>query len=97
MLYNTIGTLNAALDIIRVQTLGHVLDGATDGVAAIQCTLRTTQHFDTLDVIDIHDTGLRAIQVNIIEIDTDTGLETRNRILLANTTDKCGQRRVGAA
>src|SRR5690606_18888790 len=37
----------------RGQLAGHVLDGAADGVAAVQRALRAAQHFDAFDVVDV--------------------------------------------
>jgi hypothetical protein len=72
-----------------------VLDRTTDGIAAIQRTLRAAQHLDTLHVVDVQHRALRARQVDIIEVQGDALLEARQRILLADTADERRERGVG--
>src|SRR3546814_17981613 len=59
--------------------------------------MRPAQHLDPLDVVYVEHRGLRAVQINVVEIDADACLETRHRILLADAADARGERRVGAA
>ncbi len=87
---------HTGLDVIG-EAFGDILHGATDGVAAIKRTLRTAEYLDALEVIDVENRGLGPVEVNVIDIDTDTGLETRHRILLADTANEGGDRTVGAA
>src|SRR3546814_3448692 len=68
-----------------------------DRVAAVERALRPAQHLDPLDVVYVEHRGLRAVQINVVEIDADACLETRHRILLADAADERGERRVGAA
>ena len=78
------------------QTFCDIFDGTADGVAAIECALRTTQHFDPLDIINVQNCPLRAVEIDIVEVDTDAGFKAGNRILLAHAADERGQRRIGA-
>jgi hypothetical protein len=88
----------AQLDMrLVVQLLRHIFDRAADGVAAIERTLRPAQHLDPLDIIDIQHGGLRAVEIDIIEIDAHALLEARNRVLLAHAADKGRKGGVGAA
>ena len=76
---------------------GDVFDRAADRVAAVQRSLRAAQHFDPFDVVDVEHRALRAVEVDVVEIEADALLEAGDRILLADAADEGGQRRVGAA
>ena len=87
---------------VEVRTLGgdpagHILHGAANRVAAVEGSLRTPQDFDPLDVVNVEHRGLRAVEVDIVEIDTDALLKPGNRVLLADAANECGQGGVGAA
>ena len=73
------------------QTLGHIFDRTTDGIASIKRALWTAQNFDAFDFIYIENGSLWAVQINVVEINADAGFETRHGILLADAADKCGQ------
>ncbi len=79
------------------ERLGHVLDRAADRVAAVQRALRAAQHFEALDVVNVEHGALRAGHVHVVNVETDAGLETPERVLLADAADEGDQRRVGAA
>ena len=82
--------------ILRQQA-GDIFHRAADGVAAIQRALRTAQHLDPLHIVDVQHCGLRAVEIDIVEIDAHTLLEAGNRVLLADAADEGRKRRVGAA
>ena len=67
---------------------GHIFDRAADRVAAVKRALRTAQHLDALDVVDVEHRRLRAVEVDVVEIEADALLETRDRVLLANAADE---------
>ena len=79
------------------QALGDILHRAADGVATVERALRTAQHLDALDVVDVEDGGLRTVEVDVVEIDADALLEAGDRILLPDAADEGAERRVGAA
>ena len=79
------------------QTAGDVFDCPADSIAAVQRALRTAQNFDPLDVVDVEHRGLRAIEINVVEIKADALFEARYRVLLPDPADKGGERRVGPA
>ena len=76
---------------------GHIFDRAADGVAAVKRALRAAQDFDPIDVVDVEHRRLRAVEVDVVEIDADAVFEAGDRILLADAADEGGERRVGAA
>ena len=76
---------------------GDVFDSATDRVAAVERALRAAQDFDALDVEHVKDGALRTVEIDVVDIDADTGFETGNRILLADTADEGGEGGIGAA
>ena len=78
----------------RAKRLGHVLDGAADGVAAVERALRAAQHFDAADVEDVEHRTLRASDIDVVNIEAHAGLEAPQRILLADAADEGDQRRV---
>ena len=78
------------------QRTGDVFDSATDGVATVERALRAAQDFDALDVEHVKDGALRTVEIDVVNIDADTGFETGNRVLLADTADEGGERGVGA-
>ncbi|MNQ44173.1 hypothetical protein D3C85_579200 [compost metagenome] len=82
---------------VLTQALGHVLDRAADGVAAIEGALRPAQDFQPLDVEDVQDRALRTGHINVVDIEADPRLEAPQRVLLADAADEAGQGRVGAA
>ena len=75
----------------------HVLDGAADGVAAVQRALGPAQHLDALDVEDVEHRALGAGDIDVVHIKSHAGLEAPKRILLADTADEADQGGVGAA
>ena len=79
------------------ERLGDVFHRAANGVPAVERTLRSAQHFDALDIEHVEYAALWAIQIDVIEIDADAGLEATNRILLADAADEGGECRIGAA
>src|SRR3546814_1786820 len=52
-----------------------VFDRAADRVAAVERALRPAQHLDPLDVVYVEHRGLRAVQINVVEIDADARSE----------------------
>ena len=76
---------------------GDIFDRAADRVAAVERALRPAQHLDPLDVVNVEHGGLRAVEIDVVEIEADAGLEAGDRILLADAADEGGQGRVGAA
>ena len=80
---------------IERQAPRDVFDRAADRVATIERALRTAQDFDALDIIDIQHGGLRAVEIDIVEIDADALFEARNGVLLADPADEGRQRRIG--
>ena len=91
-----IGAAHLQAEIVG-QALGHILDRAAHGVAAIERALRTAQNFDAFDVIDVEHRTLRAVEVHVVEVDADALFKARNRILLANAADEGRKGGVGAA
>jgi hypothetical protein len=81
-----VGPLSLAAGLVS-EALGHVLDRAADGVAAVQRALRAAQHFDALDVEHVEHRALRAIDVDVVDIEADAGLVAPQRILLADAAD----------
>ena len=77
--------------------LGHIFDRTPDRIAPVKRPLRSAQHFDPLDVVDIEHSGLRAVEIDIIEIQADAAFEARNWILLSDPADECCESRIGAA
>src|SRR3546814_14994792 len=69
---------------IGVELPRDVLDRAADGVAAVKRALRTAQHLDALHIVDVEHGGLRTVEVHVVEIEADAGLEARDRVLLAD-------------
>ena len=87
LVIGAIGRADLEVGLVR-KRLGHVLHRAADGVAAVERALRTAQHFDALDVVDVEHRRLRAVEIDVVEIDADALLEARNRILLADAADE---------
>ena len=79
------------------QTAGHIFDRAANRIAAIKCALWAAQNLDALDIVDFQDRALRPVQIDIIQIDADTGLEPGHRILLPHAANERGKSVVGAA
>ncbi len=77
------------------QTTGHIFDGATHGVSAVERSLWTAKHFDALDVVDIQQRSLGTRHVDVIDVNRHALLETRERILLTHPPDKSSQGGVG--
>src|SRR3546814_21194699 len=73
-----------------------VFDRAADRVAAVERALRPVQHLDPLDVVYVEHRGLRAVEINVVDIDAEACLEPRHRNLLAEAADERGERRVVA-
>src|SRR3546814_2735738 len=48
-------------------------------------------------VVDVEHRRLRAVEIDVVEIDADPGLEARHRVLLADAADEGGEGRIGAA
>ena len=66
----------------------HILDRAANRIAAVKCALRTTQHLNTFDIIQIEYRRVRAVEINIINVQANTGFITRNRILLSDAANE---------
>ena len=96
MVVGAVGSANLHLGFVR-QPCGHVFDCAADRVAAVKRALRPAQHFDPLDIIDVENSGLRAIEIDIVHIQTDARLEAGDRVLLSHAADEGGQRRIRTA
>ncbi len=79
------------------ETLGHVLDRAADGVAAVERALRTAQDLDATHIEDVEHGALRASDIDVVDIEAHARLEAPERILLADAADEGDQGRVGAA
>ena len=79
------------------QPAGHIFDRAANRVAAVEGSLRAAQDLDALDVVNVQDRRLRPVEINVVEINADTLLETRDWVLLADTADEGGQGGIGAA
>ena len=58
--------------------------------------MRTAQDFDPVDIINVEHGALRTVEIDVVDIDADTGFKTGNRVLLANAANEGGQRRIGA-
>src|SRR5206468_311116 len=54
----------------------HIFDCAANGIAAVERTLRSAQHLDPLDVVDIEQRRLGTVEVDVVEIQTDALLES---------------------
>ena len=59
--------------------------------------MRTAQHLDPLDIVNIEHGSLGGVEIDVVDIEPDASLETRDRILLADAADKGCQRRIRTA
>ena len=85
-----IGRRDIAVALARL--LGIELDGAADGVPAGQRALWTAKNFDPVKIQKVKDrTGQRGV-VDVVDIQTDARLERGVEVVLANATDRSGQR-----
>ena len=91
-----IGRLGLDLQLIG-QPGGHIFDRTADRVAPIERALRPAKHLDALHIVNVEQRSLRAIEIDVVDIDADARLETGHRILLADAANEGGERRVGAA
>ncbi len=76
---------------------GDILDRAANRVAAIERALGPAQDFDPFNVENVQDRALRTGDIDVVDIETDTGLEAPERILLADAANEGDQRGVGTA
>ena len=91
-----IGRLGLDLQLIG-QPGGHIFDRTADRVAPIERALRPAKHLDALHIVNVEQRSLRAIEIDVVDIDADARLETGHRILLADAANEGGERRIGAA
>ena len=96
LIVGAVSRANLDRGVLR-QSPGDVFYRAADRVAAVERALRAAQHLDPLDVVDVEHRGLRAVEIDIIQIDADALFEARHRILLTDTADEGGERRIGGA
>ncbi len=71
----------------------HVLDGAADGVLAVQGALGSAQHLDPLHVVDVEQRALGAGDVDVVDVQPDAGVHAPQRVRLADAADEGRQRR----
>ncbi len=74
-----------------------VLDGAGDGVLAVQRALRPAQHFDALHIVNIEQRTLRTRDINIIDVNANARFEAPQRIVLSDAADVCVDGAAGGA
>ena len=96
LIISTIGGPRLERRFVR-QPFGYIFDRTADGVAPVERALRAAQDFDPFDIINVENGGLWPVEIDIVEIDADALLETRNRVLLADAANEGGERRVGSA
>ena len=84
------------LRLVR-QPACDVLDRTANGIAAVQRALRTAEHFDAINLVEIEYRRMWTIEIDVIDIQPDTRLEAGDRVLLADAANERGQSRVGAA
>jgi hypothetical protein len=65
----------------------HILDRAGDGVFAVQRALRTAEHFDALDIVNIQQRALRTRDVHVVDVNADAGLEAPQRVVLSHAAN----------
>ena len=82
-----IGGVDVAVGLLA-GLLREQLDGAADRVLAGQGALRTAQHLDTVEVGHVEVRAEQQAVVDIIHIDTDTRLEARMAVALADTANE---------
>src|SRR5207248_8548544 len=63
-------------------SLCDIFDRAADGVAAVERSLRAAQHLNPLDVVDVEQRCLGAVEIHVVEIEADALLEPGDRVLL---------------
>ena len=82
---------------VGVDPARHVLDGATDRVAAVKRTLRAAQHLDAIDFVQVENGRVRPVEVDVVDVEAHARFEAGDRILLADAADEGRQRRIRAA
>ena len=75
------------------QRAADVFDGAADGVLAVERALRSAQHFDARDVVDVEQRALRPGDVDVVDVEADAGIDAPQRIGLADAAHERGERR----
>ncbi len=81
-----------AIDLGR-QPARDVFDRTADGVLAVERALWTAQNFDALNVEHVEQGTLRARDVDVVEIEPDTRINTPQRVGLADAANEHRERR----
>ena len=63
-------------------------DGAADRVAAEKSALRSAQHFDRLQIEQVHDRADRAGDVHLIQVQADAGIGVQREVDLADAANE---------
>ncbi|MDR6137423.1 hypothetical protein QE438_000727 [Pseudoxanthomonas sp. SORGH_AS 997] len=90
------GQLGVAVQLLG-QLAADVLDGAADGVLAVQRALRAAQHLDAADVEHVQQRALRSGDVDIVQVDAHAWIHAPQRIGLTHAADVHGRGAGGTA